>query len=78
MGFTSHDLVLLKKEYIWLKENDSMSLTNCLEDLDASFTNFFEKRGRYPKFKVKGIKDSYKTDMIRRTYKGKSGFRSSF
>ena len=54
-----HDLVLLKKEYIWLKENDSMSLTNCLEDLDASFTNFFEKRGRHPKFKVKGIKMNY-------------------
>lgn len=48
-----------------------MSLTNSLEDLDASFTNFFEKRGSYPKFKAKGIKDSYKTDMIRSTYKGR-------
>jgi len=66
-----HDLVLLKNEYAWLKENDSMSLTNSLEDLDASFTNFYEKRGGFPKFKVKGIKDSYKTDMIRSTYKGK-------
>lgn len=66
-----HDLVILKNEYVWLKENDSMSLTNSLEDLDMSFTNFFEKRGCYPKFKVKGIKDSYKTDMIRSTYKGR-------
>jgi len=66
-----HDLVILKNEYVWLKENDSMSLTNSLEDLDASFTNFFDKRGCFPKFKSKGIKDSYKTDMIRSTYKGR-------
>ena len=66
-----HDLVILKNEYVWFKENDSMSLTNSLEDLDMSFTNFFEKRGCYPKFKAKGIKDSYKTDMIRSIYKGR-------
>ncbi len=66
-----HDLVLLKNKYEWLKENDSMSLTNSLEDLDVSFTNFYERRGGFPKFKAKGIKDSYKTDMIRGTYKGK-------
>lgn len=66
-----HDLVLLKDKYEFLKENDSMSLTNSLEDLDTSFTLLFEKRGRYPKFKTKGIKDSYKTDMIRNTYKGR-------
>ena len=48
-----------------------MSLTNSLEDLDTSFTNFYEKRCGFPKFKAKGIKDSYKTDMIRSTYKGK-------
>ena len=66
-----HDLVLLKNEYEWLKENDSMSLTNSLEDLDTSFINFYEKRCGFPKFKAKGIRDSYKTDMIRSTYKGK-------
>ncbi|MBR2840858.1 MAG: helix-turn-helix domain-containing protein [Bacilli bacterium] len=32
-----HDLVLLKSEYRWLRENDSMSLTNSLEDLDTSW-----------------------------------------
>lgn len=66
-----HDLVLLKNEYVWLKENDSMSLTNSLEDLDISFTNFYNRRCGYPKFKAKGIRDSYKTDMIRSTYKGR-------
>lgn len=66
-----HDLVLLKNKYDFLKENDSMSLTNSLEDLDCSFSNFFEKRNGFPKFKAKGIKDSYKTDMIRSVYKGK-------
>lgn len=49
-----------------------MSLTNSLEDLDIAFKNFFEKRNSFPKFKTKGIKDSYKTDMIKSTYKGNS------
>ena len=39
-----HNLVELKEELSWLSEVDSMSLTNSLEDLDTSFTNFFEKR----------------------------------
>ena len=49
-----------------------MSLTNSLEQLDTSFTNFFEKRRGYPKFKAKEVKDSYKTNMIRNTYKEKT------
>ena len=65
-----HDLVLLKDEFPWLKEVDSMCLTNALEDLDIAYTNFFNNGG-YPKFKKKGIKDSYKTDMIKRVYNNK-------
>ena len=65
-----HDLVLLKDEFPWLKEVDSMCLTNALEDLDIAYTNFFNNGG-YPKFKKKGIKDSYKTDMIKRLYNNK-------
>ena len=65
-----HDLVLLKDEFPWLKEVDSMCLTNTLEDLDIAYTNFFNNGG-YPKFKKKGIKDSYKTDMIKRVYNNK-------
>ena len=65
-----HDLVLLKDEFPWLKEVDSMCLTNALEDLDIAYTNFFNNGG-YPKFKKKGIKDSYKTDMTKRVYNNK-------
>ena len=64
-----HDLVLLKDIFPWLKEVDSMCLTNSLEDLDIAYTNFFEKRGSFPKFKVKGIKEKYKTDCIKSIYK---------
>ena len=66
-----HDLVILKEEYSFLKKCDSMALTNSIEDLDTSFTNFFEGRNSYPKFKKKGVKESYKTDCIRSTYKNK-------
>ena len=66
-----HMLVELKQEekYKWLGEVDSMSLTNTLENLDTSYTNYFEKRGNKPIFKKKGVRDSYTTDCIRSTYK---------
>src|SRR5450755_3558212 len=37
----------------WLREVDSQALQESLRDLDRSFTNFFEKRARFPKFKKK-------------------------
>ena len=46
-----------------------MALTNSLEDLDTAYTNYFEKRAEKPKFKVKGIHNTYKTDCIRSKYK---------
>ena len=64
-----HELVLLKETNQWLKEVDSMALTNSLEDLDTAYTNYFEKRAEKPKFKVKGIHNTYKTDCIRSKYK---------
>jgi len=40
-----------KPETAWLKEVDSQSLQQSLQDLHRAFTNFFEKRARYPRFK---------------------------
>jgi len=42
-----------KPETVWLKEADSQSLQQVLKDLHRAFTNFFEKRARYPRFKSK-------------------------
>ena len=66
-----HMLVELKqdKNYNWLKEVDSMSLTNTLENLDTAYTNYFNKKSNKPVFKKKGVHESYTTDCIRSTYK---------
>lgn len=47
------ELVSLKKELLWLKEADSQCLQQVLRDLDVSYTNFFQKRARFPKRKKK-------------------------
>ena len=62
------DLTVLKKEFDWLKEVDSVALQQSLRNLDTAFQNFFrrvknkEKSG-YPKFKSKKNRHkSYKTN----------------
>ena len=38
------DLVLLKKEYEWLKEVDSVALQSSVKNLDTAYINFFRKK----------------------------------
>ena len=64
-----HELVELKYNLSWLKEVDSMSLTNALDNLDRGYTNYFEKRAAHPIFKKKGYCDSYRTTCIKGEYK---------
>lgn len=49
----SAELTALKEkpETAWLKKADSQSLQQTLKDLHQAFTNFFEKRARYPRFR---------------------------
>jgi len=50
------------EQYKWLKEVDCTSLQNSLEDLDHAYKNFFEKRAKYPRFKLKKVHaQSYRT-----------------
>ena len=49
-----------EKETFWLKEVPSQSPQQALKDLDRAFTNFFEKRGNFPRFKKKGQGDSFR------------------
>ena len=60
----------LSKEKEWLKEVDSQSLRNSLLDLESAFKRFYNGSG-YPRFKAKGVHESYKTNNIKNTYKGK-------
>ncbi|MBL7071697.1 MAG: transposase [Candidatus Omnitrophica bacterium] len=48
-----------KKELEWLSTSPSQSLQQVNKDLDQAFKNFFRGRG-YPKFKKKGIHDSFR------------------
>ncbi|MBU2598737.1 MAG: transposase, partial [Actinobacteria bacterium] len=48
-----------KKEYDWLSLPPSQSLQQVNKDLDLAFKNFFSGSG-YPKFKKKGINDSFR------------------
>ena len=57
-------------KYPFLKEVDSYSLRNASNDLECAYVHFF-KQGDFPKFKAKGVKDSYKTNNAVSTYKEK-------
>ncbi len=48
----------LKQEYEWLKEPYSQCLQVVALNLSNAFINFFEGRGRFPRFKAKGNKQS--------------------
>ena len=61
----------LYDDYPFLKEVDSLSLRNAIFDLENGFNKYYKKIGGYPKFKKKGIKDSYRTEYVKNTYKDK-------
>jgi len=52
-------LTMWKKELDWLSIPPAQSLQQTNKDLDQAFKNFFHGRG-YPKFKKKGIHDSFR------------------
>ena len=52
----------LKWNRSWLREVDSVSLQQTLRDLYKAYQNFFRGRGKYPKFKKKQGKNSYRTN----------------
>ncbi|EMT3095159.1 transposase [Neisseria gonorrhoeae] len=49
-----------KKELLWLKDCYSQVLQQSLKDLESAFINFFQKRSGFPKFKKKGLKESFR------------------
>ena len=52
-----------KKEYPWLKEADSLALSNAQMNLDKAYKNFFrDKSIGFPKFKKKSNTNSYTTN----------------
>lgn len=49
-----------KEELVWLKDAPSQTLQQSLKNLESSFRNFFAKRTDFPKFKKKGVSDSFR------------------
>ncbi len=47
-------------ETVWLAEAPVHPLQQTLKDLERAYTNFFAKRAEFPRFKKKGISDSFR------------------
>ena len=60
----------LKREKEWLREIDSCALQASVYNLDNAFQGFFHGKG-YPKFRVKGVHESFRTNNTLNTYKNK-------
>ena len=61
----------LSKEKTFLKEVDSCALRNSVFNLEDAYKRYYKNLGGYPKFKIKGVHNSYKTNNIKSAYKGK-------
>ena len=50
---------LKREEFPWMFDVTKCAAQEAIIDLGGAFRNFFEKRGRYPRFKKKGLRDSF-------------------
>lgn len=57
----------IKSKYNWMKNSDSQGLCNTYQDLNSAYMNFFNKKARFPKFKKKKDKNSYRNGMMQKT-----------
>jgi len=53
-------------EFPWLADSAACTLTQALIDQDKAFKNFFEKRGRYPRFKSRYDRQSVRYQLDQR------------
>ena len=64
------ELTDLKRGKEWLREIDSCALQASVYNLDDAFQGFFHGKG-YPKFRAKGVPESFRTNNTLSTYKNK-------
>jgi putative transposase len=50
---------LKRSEFPWMFDVTKCAVQEAIIDLGSAFRAFFEKRGKYPRFKAKGIHDSF-------------------
>jgi len=58
-------LTALKKteKYQWLTDVNSQSLQQSLKNLETGYKRFFKKQSKYPKFKKKLIRQSFRVSQ---------------
>ena len=57
----------IKQKYNWMSESDSQGLCNTYQDLNIAYSRFFNKVSKFPKFKKKKEKSSYRNCMMQKT-----------
>ena len=63
-GFKINTPAYYKKDFSYLKEVDSLALSNEQLRLSQAFKSFFDKRNGYPKYKSKNDKQSFTTNVV--------------
>lgn len=56
----------IRTKYEWMKEIDSIALCSSFMDLDSAYQNFFKKQSKFPKFKKKKDKNTYRNTTPRK------------
>src|SRR3990167_5118756 len=49
-------------EFPWMSEVTKVAPQQAIKNLGSAFNRFFKRQGKYPKFKKKGIRDSFRAD----------------
>ena len=63
-----------KNEYEFLKEVDSQALSQSHQDLMVAYNRFFNKQSNFPKFKKKGVRDSYRSCVVNNNIRIEDGY----
>lgn len=57
----------IRDKYEWMKEADSQALCNTYQDLNSAYSRFFNNVSKFPRFKKKKEKSSYRNGMMQKT-----------
>ena len=60
-----------QEEFEWLKEVNSQSLQQAGKDLEGAYTRFFKGQNKFPQFKRKGVRDSFRIPQNTKIINGK-------
>ena len=63
-----------KKDYEFLKDVDSQALSQSHQDLNTAYRNFFRTKKGFPKFKKKGVKDTYRSCVVNNNIRIEGGY----